>query len=337
MFDCDEFISLEECLKRKLKANSKISQQANSVVQSTPPSTPVIQNTASSSKHTSMPVMKSKAASAPVKAISTGTHAPDIKIKPDNHKTSTGSSSGGGGSGGGGSIGGGGSGGSYRTNDFGKGGVVINNQSMLIKTNFEMAGRLKPDGSRPDAKAVGSHARASVEYMDNHGSRDLDNQEELSNTYNENGERMSRDEFNEFKKELNSDISAFRRTVIDPGQKEFDRDDMNRLVRESMQELKERSGKDFDFKYAIHTDTQQIHAHVLSYGSNSDINLTKEQLQQFKEIVGEKSHELLQEKELDRDRDLSLKQQLDIKFDGKLDDQDRSKENDLVLKPGLSL
>ena len=58
-----------------------------------------------------------------------------------------------------------------------------------------------------------------------------------------------------------------------------------------MQDFKEQNGKDFEFKFAIHTDTEQIHAHITAYGSNADINFTKEHLQSFKEIVGEKSEE----------------------------------------------
>ena len=56
-----------------------------------------------------------------------------------------------------------------------KGGVVINNQSVIVKTNFEMSGRLNKSGKRPTSKEVGSHASASLNYMDNHGSKDLEN------------------------------------------------------------------------------------------------------------------------------------------------------------------
>ncbi|MDN5100327.1 hypothetical protein O8C83_05785 [Aliarcobacter butzleri] len=204
---------------------------------------------------------------------------------------------------------------------FSKGGVVINNQSIIVKTNFEMSGRLNKSGKRPTSKEVGSHTSASLNYMDNHGSRDLENDNSLSNTYHENGERMTKEEFKELDKDLKENTQAFRRIIIDTGQKEFNREDLNKLVRESMQNFKEQNGKNFEFKFAIHTDTEQIHAHVTAFGSNADINFTKEHLQSFKEIVGGKSQEILLNKQLEQDRELTLNQLIDKQIDGVLDNK----------------
>ena len=219
-----------------------------------------------------------------------------------------------------------------------KGGVVINNQSVIVKTNFEMAGRLNKSGKRPTSKEVGTHTSASLNYMDNHGSKDLDNNEELTNTYHENGERMTKEEFKELEKDLKEDTQAFRRIIIDTGQKEFNREDLNKLVRESMQDFKEQNGKDFEFKFAIHTDTEQIHAHITAYGSNADINFTKEHLQSFKEIVGEKSEEILLDKQLEQDRELTLNQLIDKQIDGVLDNKfENTATQEEDLNKGLTL
>lgn len=200
-------------------------------------------------------------------------------------------------------------------NDFShKKGVVVNKQSVILKTNFEMSGRMNKKGLRPNSKQVGSHASASISYMDNHGSKDLEKDEEISNIYNKDGDLILKEELERIKKDLDLGVQGFRRSMIDVGQKDFDRDDLNKLVRESMQTLQENTGKNFEYNYAIHTNTEHIHAHVLSYGKNSDINLTKEQLQMFKQIVGEKTNEILLEKELDikRDKDLDLKDEKEI-------------------------
>jgi hypothetical protein len=194
-------------------------------------------------------------------------------------------------------------------NDFSyKKGVVINKQSVVLKTNFEMSGRMNKKGLRPTSKQIGTHTSASLNYMENHGAKDLENSEELSNIYDKEGELILKNELEQIKKDLNDGVQGFRRTMIDVGQKEFDRDDLNKLVRESLQSLQERTGKSFEYNYAIHTNTEHIHAHVLSYGKNSDINLTKEQLQMFKQIIGDKTQEILLEKELEikRDKDLGL-------------------------------
>jgi hypothetical protein len=219
-----------------------------------------------------------------------------------------------------------------------KGGVVINNQSVIVKTNFEMAGRLNKSGKRPTSKEVGSHASASLNYIDNHGSKDLENDSSLSNTYYENGERMTKEEFKELDKDLKEDTQAFRRIIIDTGQKEFNREDLNKLVRESMQDFKEQNGKDFEFKFAIHTDTEQIHAHITAYGSNADINFTKEHLQSFKKIVGEKSEEILLDKKLEQDRELTLNQLIDKQIDGVLDNKfENTATQEEDLNKGLTL
>lgn len=305
--DCPPDISFEECLKRQLASNHH----------SHSPSMPMINTTALK------PVIaKHKHAS----FIGSGSHS-----------FSTGSSYSfsyhSRGSGFGFTMSFGKNGGSYISKSA-KGGIVVNKQSVIVKSNFEMAGRLNKSGKRNNAKTLGSHASASLNYMENHGARDLEQNDELSNIYDENGERLSKEEFDELKKELNEGIGAFRRTVIDVGHNELDRDDLNRLVRESLQQFQEQSGKQFNYAYAIHTDTDHIHAHVLSFGESHQINMTKEHLQLFKQTVGEKTNELLQEHKLENDRDLSLHQQFDKSIDGTLDNKDdfhRSKNQSLSL------
>lgn len=203
-----------------------------------------------------------------------------------------------------------------------KGGIVVNKQTVIVKSNFEMAGRLNKQGKRNNAKTLGSHASASLTYMENHGAKDLVNNPSLSNIYDEDGERMSKDEYEKLKQDLNAGVDAFRRTVIDVGQSDLDRDDMNRLVRESLQEFQEKSGKKFEYVYAIHTNTDQIHTHVLSHGKSHEINMTKEHLQLFKQTVGEKTNELLQEQKLENDRDQSFEKQMN---------QSNDKENQTLL------
>lgn len=200
-------------------------------------------------------------------------------------------------------------------NDFRhKKGVVVNKQSIVLKTNFEMSGRLNKKGLRPTSKQIGSHASASLSYMDNHGSKDLEKEVELSNIYDKYGDLISKEELEQIKKDLDLGVQAFRRTMVDVGQRDFSRDDLNKLVRESMQNLMEKTGKSFEYNFAIHTNTDHIHAHILSYGKNSDINLTKEQLQIFKEIIGSKTEEILldMQKELKRDEVLELKNEKEI-------------------------
>lgn len=218
-----------------------------------------------------------------------------------------------------------------------KGGVVVNKQSVIVKTNFEMSGRLNKNGKRPTSKEVGSHASASLSYINNHGSKDLDYNEELSNTYNEFGSRMTKEEFKELQNDLKNDIQAFRRIIIDTGQKDFNREDLNKLVVETMQNFKEQTGKNFEFKFAVHTDTEQIHSHVITYGKNSDINFTKEHLQNFKLIVGEKTQEILIDKQLEKERDLTLNKQLNREMSYKFENTYITEKEEIDSSKELTL
>lgn len=321
MDDCPPDISFEECLKRMSKHSKlkklKISNATSGGASST--STPVIKSVQLMGSSVMSSSAMNRQSSAPHGGGGSGGGGGIFMSfgysRSNNHNNSQSSSW------------------RNQTSNTSKGGMVVKNQTIVLKTNFEMAGRLNKQGKRPNAKAIGSHASASLSYMDNHGAKDLEKDENLSNTYNDNGDRISKEELDAIKKELEDGISAFRRTIIDVGQSELDRDDLNRLVRESMQELKEQTGKSIDYVYAVHTDTDHIHAHIINYGSTSDVNLTKEHLVLFKEIVADKTEELLNEKTLEKDRDLTLHQQIDKQIDGVLDDDDNSKN----MKSTLSL
>jgi hypothetical protein len=307
MTDCPDNISLDECLKRKLKKAhlQKDSDKHNSVA-------PLLviksQQMTSTFKETTLGEKSSNTNTGGTS--SNNTHSSNMNSA--SISSSFGGGGGGGSRGGGFSFGGGSDliGGGHVKSPS-KGGVVVQNRSVIVKSNFEMAGRLNKQGKRNSAKTLGSHASASLNYMENHGVRDLERDEALSNIYDPNGERLSKEEYAELKNDLNDGVSAFRRTVIDVGHNELDREALNRLVRESVQEFQEKSGKQFEYTFAIHTDTEHIHAHVLSFGESHEINMTKEHLQLFKEVVGTKTDELLEEHKLENDRDLSLNQQID--------------------------
>lgn len=336
--DCPENITLEECLKRHLKKSqihSSISSKTNDT--KTVPKLP-------ESKFQELKISKTSLSRSSGQSSSSGAKVstPPLKLETNSHSSSSSgkSSSGSGGAGHGG--GGGGFSSTALNSNYSnakstsltnKGGVVVNRQTVVVKSNFEMAGRLNKSGKRPNAKAVGSHASASLNYMNNHGANDLEKNEELSNTFDAEGNRMGKDEFEALKAELNEGIGAFRRIVIDAGQ-EFDREEMNRLVNETMQTFQEQTGKQFDYSFSVHSDTEHIHAHVLAYGQSSEINMTKEHLQLLKEITGEKTQELVLEKELDQDRNLSFHQQIDKQIDGVLDDKDEQQQ---THKASLSL
>ena len=186
--------------------------------------------------------------------------------------------------------------------------------NVVIKSNYTMAGRLQK-GKRVSVKAVKSLSSASLDYISNHGNRDLENNEELSSLYDSDGERLSKEEFKELKKEIYQDneLTAMRRIVISP-KEELSREDMKDLTLEIMKSFEDQTGKNFNYHFAIHTDTDHIHSHVVITGTNRDINLTKEQLQTFKDIASEKTLEMTKERDIEIEKDLHIKKDREIEL-----------------------
>ena len=243
-----------------------------------------------------------------------------------------------------------------------KGGVVYAGKSIVVKSNYTVAGRRYKDGIA-SRKAVGSKAAASLQYMDNHGSKDIEDQN-LSNIYDENGDRLTKEELKDLLNSLRNDEEnqSMRRTMIDIGQNDLTREELSQIVRDSMFEFMESTDKNFDFKYAIHTNTEQIHAHILSTGDAKDIMINREQLQELKLIIAEKTEQVIQQRELNldnkidkmiekvieeekeksishsketeqdnKDKSLTHSQQIDKEIDGKLDDKFREEELDKII------
>ena len=196
-----------------------------------------------------------------------------------------------------------------------KGGVVCRGQTTVVKSNYEIAGKKRPDGSRPTKKEIGIHASASLNYMNNHGNDDIKDENTLSNIYDDNAERIKQDEFNRFRMHLESKgLNASRRTMVSTGQ-QISRENYVNLVKESVETFKDLTDKNFEYKFAIHTDHELPHAHIFMYANNSrDILMNKEQIQLLKEIVADKTETLLAslEKGIDKEHIISK----EVKIDG---------------------
>ena len=182
-----------------------------------------------------------------------------------------------------------------------KGGVVVTGQTVVIKSNFELSGLRKKDGTQPSKKSIGMHTAKALEYMNNHGNDDIKADSELSNIYNEDGERIGRSEFNQLQTKLENDgLNSMRRTMISIGHS-ICREEYVTLIKDSIDTLKDLTDKNFEYKFAIHTDHDLPHAHVIAYSNNGkNILLNKDQIQLLKEIVADKAETLFVSKELDK-------------------------------------
>lgn len=70
---------------------------------------------------------------------------------------------------------------------------------------------------------------------------------------------------------------------------------------------------------------------------NSDINFTKEHLQNFKLIVGEKTQEILLDKQLEKERDLTLNKQINEEMYYKFDNSYITKNEEIDSSKNLTL
>lgn len=142
------------------------------------------------------------------------------------------------------------------------------------------------------AAASGSYQNrdSSLSQEQREGKAELERErgEKMSNTYNKDGERMTKSEFKDYKNELkSSDIQGMRRIIISPDPAlGINEQEMISITRDTMWAWAEKSGKQFDFSFAVHDGQSVIHSHVMMYSDNAnDINMASKQLETFKGLV----------------------------------------------------
>lgn len=177
--------------------------------------------------------------------------------------------------------------------------IRSSDSNTVIKTNYCFAGHSKGKNGKRFTKAeVVSKAQANLNYITRDGANQ-DLNENLSMLYNSTGKMLDNDEYAAFKSDLKEmDIAGFRRVVISP-ENDLSRDEMKDLVTMSLQDFSRETGKDTDFVFSIHTNTDHIHAHVLIVSEHfNDLKWSQNDLQHFKEIVAENTRELINDREL---------------------------------------
>ncbi len=170
------------------------------------------------------------------------------------------------------------------------------NIRVVIKTNYDIAHK---NNSR---EKVGKHAQNAFSYQ----SRDLEDgknktgeRESETGAYKENGQKMTNEEAKEYRKSL-KDVGGFRRIILSPDPKygltKEDLKDITEKVLEDYRKLN--TNKEYKATFAIHTDTEVKHTHILlTSKKGSNIKWKKEDLKTFKEIARSRVEEKIREKE----------------------------------------
>ncbi|MEV9527026.1 hypothetical protein AB0W38_00345 [Aliarcobacter butzleri] len=191
-------------------------------------------------------------------------------------------------------------------------GVKVSNGSksttIVLKTNFVKSGFNYMTKQNVSKQQVGNHASQAIKYIEREGAnKDIDSLH--SNLYNRNGERLTHEEYSELQEKLNEGVEAFRRFEFSPGL-DLSREEMIEIVSNAVNTFNSEYGKNVETHFAVHTNTDNIHAHIFMEGSKADITMSKEQLQAFKVDLGIEVANVLNEKSLNRDFDKELEREI---------------------------
>lgn len=181
---------------------------------------------------------------------------------------------------------------------------TANNANVVVKTNYSYAGKQR-DGSFKSKKDIAGAVAASQSYAGREAAQDKEQQkdETLSNLYDLNGNRLSKEELAGKQQELKENgISAMRRGIISPDPKlGLSGEDVKDIAARTIKEFQYQTGKEFGGTIAVHGDTDTKHAHFGIHGDKKSIKWSKKELQKFKDIARTKTDELVKQKEAERE------------------------------------
>jgi len=109
------------------------------------------------------------------------------------------------------------------------------------------------------------------------------------------GNVLSKDELTALKQKIYQEINAERRLVFSPDSRvQLTEEQHSRLVREVMSEYGQNTGKEFDFVFSTHANTDNMHTHVLmlsKHANGEGIKMYKDEVFELKNIYYEKMHD----------------------------------------------
>jgi Relaxase/Mobilisation nuclease domain len=175
-----------------------------------------------------------------------------------------------------------------------------NTSGVIIKTNF------KQSSSGTNRQAIGKSAVANIKYISrekaNEQKQERDNlSENLSNLHDKDARKLSVDEEKELINSLETKgTTSFRRIMISP-EKDTTAQEMAQITKRTLAEFEEKTGKKYDAVFAIHTNTEHTHAHILITSNKyNSLRLSKQELKLFRQTAIQKSNELYKQRQSER-------------------------------------
>jgi hypothetical protein len=198
-----------------------------------------------------------------------------------------------------------------------------NSSGVIIKTNF------KQSSSGTNRQAIGKSAVANIKYISRQKANEHEEQrdEALSHLYDKEARKLSADEEKELISNLeNKGTTSFRRIMISP-QKQTSAQEMAQIAKRTLAEFEEKTGKKYDAVFAIHTNTEHTHAHILITSNKYNyLRLSKQELRLLRQTAIVKTNEIHKEQQAERSFVKTIQEELE-KFTSKFRQDNKELEN----------
>jgi|GEM_PF-3590864 len=198
-----------------------------------------------------------------------------------------------------------------------------NTSGVIIKTNF------KQSSSGFNRQAIGKSAVANIKYISRQKANEHEEQrdEAISHLYDKEARKLSVDEEKELIELLETKgTTSFRRIMISP-EKNTTVQEMAQITKRTLAAFEEKTGKKYDAVFAIHTNTEHTHAHILITSNKYNyLRLSKQELRLLRQTAIQKTNEIHKERQQERSFVQTIQDELE-KFTAKFRQDNKELEN----------
>jgi hypothetical protein len=198
-----------------------------------------------------------------------------------------------------------------------------NTSGVIIKTNF------KQSSQGVGRQAIGKSAVANMKYISREkaNEHEIDINEELSHLYDKDARKLSTKQEAELISNLETKgITSFRRIMISP-ERDTTAEEMAQITKRTLAEFEEKTGKKYEAVFAIHTNTEHTHAHILITSNKYNyLRLSKQELRLLRQTAVIKTNEIHKERQAEKSFVKTIEEELE-KFTAKFRQDSKELEN----------
>jgi len=156
---------------------------------------------------------------------------------------------------------------------------------------------------------------------------EIDINEELSHLYDKDARKLSTKQEAELISNLETKgITSFRRIMISP-ERDTTAEEMAQITKRTLAAFEEKTGKKYDAVFAIHTNTEHTHAHILITSNKYNyLRLSKQELRLLRQTAVIKTNEIHKERQAEKSFVKTIEEELE-KFTAKFRQDSKELEN----------